>query len=71
MSSISDNRLDALNGRSIVETEGRVVVLGKEWISIAITSGKDDAVNPRNNLGCETIEVAQNFRTTIENIRCH
>ena len=56
MSSISDNRLNALSRRSVVEAERSVVILGKEWISIPITSGKDDAVNSRNNLGCETLK---------------
>lgn len=61
MSSVSDNRLDALGGRSIIETERSVVILGKKWVSIAIASGKYYPVNARNNLGCET-KVTQNFQ---------
>jgi len=60
MCAISDNRLHRVRRCVIVQAQGRVVELGKEWVAIPITSAKYDVVDSRNDLDSDQLSFIVN-----------
>jgi len=57
MCAISDNWLYRVRRCVIVQAQGRIVELGKEWVAIPITSAKYDMVDFCNDLDTDQLMV--------------